>query len=349
MDQAPDTTAPIAVGARPRPRPQPHPAADADRGLSRYALLPLRLFLGATFLYAGLDKLADPHYLGGLTDPASMAAQAHALAAHSPIGALLDRAAAAPVPSGPAMAFGELAVGFGTLLGLWGRTAALAGAVLNLTLWLSVSWGVHPYYLGNDLIYLVAWLPLMVVGTPHLSLDALLARPSHRLRPAAATAGPRLHPRRHVLLDGVIATLAVAGATLLTGAAAARSRPRTGTGAGRADAAAPPASAKPSVPGFAAASVPVGGALRVSAPGSGDPVYVQQPKAGTYTALSGLCTHSGCTVNPPKDGRFLCPCHNSSFDAATGAVLQGPATRALARFGITRTGDQLHLAPNADS
>jgi thiosulfate dehydrogenase [quinone] large subunit len=81
----------------------------------------------------------------------------------------------------------------------------------------------------------------------------------------------------------------------------------------------------------------------VSAPGSGDPVYVQQPKAGQYTALSGVCSHSGCTVNPPKDGRFVCPCHNSCFDAATGAVLQGPATKALARFGITRSGDQLHL------
>ncbi|MFD5142834.1 Rieske 2Fe-2S domain-containing protein [Streptomyces sp. NPDC058401] len=345
MDQPPGTTAPIAAGpdAHAHAHAHAHPAVGGasggvDRSVSRYALLPLRLFLGATFVYAGLDKLADPHYLGSLTDAASMAAQAHAAAAHSPIGALLDRAAAAPLPSGLAMAFGELAVGFGTLLGLWGRTAALAGAALNLTLWLSVSWGVHPYYLGNDLIYLVAWLPLMIVGTPHLSLDALMARHS---RPAAGTAGARLHVRRRILLDGAIATLAVTGAALLTGAAAARTRPRTS--------AAPSASAEPSVPGFPAASVPVGGALRVSAPGSGDPVYVQQPKAGQYTALSGLCTHSRCTVNPPKDGRFLCPCHNSSFDAATGAVLQGPATQALARFGITRTGDQLHLAPNADS
>ncbi|MCX4775604.1 ubiquinol-cytochrome c reductase iron-sulfur subunit [Streptomyces sp. NBC_01264] len=201
--------------------------------------------------------------------------------------------------------------------------------------------------LGNDLIYLVAWLPLMLVGTPHLSLDALTAR---RGRPTAGAAGARLHVRRHLLLDGAIATLAVAGATLLTGAAAARSRPRTSAAPtdAPAPAPAPSASAGPSGPGFAAASVPVGGALRVSAPGSGDPVYVQQPKPGEYTALSGLCTHSGCTVNPPKDGRFLCPCHNSSFDAATGAVLQGPATQALARFGITRTGDQLRLQPGED-
>jgi thiosulfate dehydrogenase [quinone] large subunit len=147
-----------------------------------------------------------------------------------------------------------------------------------------------------------------------------------------------------VLLDGGIATLAVAGAGLITGATVARNRrttahaavPGRGTGAGS-DASLPAAS----VP---VASVPVGGAVRTAAPGSGDPVYVVQPTAGQYAAFSGVCTHSGCTVQPPKGGRFVCPCHNSCFDAATGAVLQGPATKALARYGITRTGDQLHLS-----
>ena len=174
------------------------------RSLSRHALLPLRLFLGATFIYAGLDKLTDPHYLGGLADSASMAAQAHAVAAHSPIGVLLDQAVRSPTPTGLAMAFGELAVGFGTLLGLWGRLAAVGGALINLTLWLSVSWGVHPYYLGNDLIYLMAWVPLVLAGTPQFSLDELIAR---HARGTAAGQG-----RRQVLVDGGIATLAVAGA-----------------------------------------------------------------------------------------------------------------------------------------
>lgn len=308
-----------------------------DRSLSRHALLPLRLFLGATFVYAGLDKLADPHYLGGLGDPASMAAQAHAVAAHSPIGALLDQAVRSPTPAGLAMAFGELAVGFGTLLGLWGRLAAVGGALISLTLWLSVSWGVHPYYLGNDLIYLMAWVPLVLAGTPRFSLDALIAR---HARGTAAGRG-----RRQVLVDGGIATLAVAGAVLLTGAGVARTRhgaAAAGTGTSTDAGAGAGAGA-----GIAATSVPVGGVLRVSAPGSGDPVYIQQPRAGQYTALSGVCSHSGCTVNPPKDGRFVCPCHNSCFDAATGALLQGPATKALARFGITRSGDRLHLGAEA--
>jgi thiosulfate dehydrogenase (quinone) large subunit len=328
-------------------------SSEVTPSLVRHALLPLRLFLGVTFVYAGLDKLADPHYLGGLADPASFASQAHAVAAHSPIGGLLDLAVRTPTPTGLLMAFGELAVGLGTLLGLWGRIAAAGGALVNLSLFLSVSWGVRPYYLGNDLAYLMAWLPLVLAGTPSFSLDALLAR--------HAAAAPEGHGRRQVLVDGAIAALAVAGTGLLTGAAVARSRPRTSR-APSADAAPTPSAAPPSAPtpsaaptasgpaGAAAdgpsvpvASVPVGGGVRTAAPGSGDPVYVVQPVAGTYAAFSGVCTHAGCTVNPPKDGTFVCPCHNSCFDAATGAVLRGPATRALARVGITRTGDQLHL------
>ena len=308
----------------------------------RHALLPLRVFLGVTFVYAGLDKLADPHYLGGLADPGSFASQAHAVAPHSPIGGLLDLAVRTPTPTGLLMAFGELAVGLGILVGLWGRIAAAGGALVNLSLFLSVSWGVHPYYLGNDLVYLMAWIPLVLAGTPTFSLDALLSR-------HAVAAGPGGGGRRRMLVDSAIAALAVAGTGLLTGAAVARTRPRTASAPSIDAATTPapgastgaPAPAGPSVP---AASVPVGGGVRTAAPGSGDPVYVVQPVAGTYAAFSGVCTHAGCTVNPPKDGQFVCPCHNSCFDAATGAVLRGPATEPLSRLALTRTGDQLHLS-----
>ncbi len=308
----------------------------------RHALLPLRLFLGVTFVYAGLDKLGDPHYLGGLADPGSFAAQAHAVAPHSPIGGLLDLAVRTPTPTGLLMAFGELAVGLGVLVGLWGRIAAAGGALISLSLFLSVSWGVHPYYLGNDLAYLMAWIPLVLTGTPSFSLDALLAR-------HASAAGPEDGGgRRRMLVDSAIAALAVAGTGLLTGAAVARTRPRTAA-APSADAAPGPApsgsaGAAPSGPSVPAASVPVGGGVRTAAAGSGDPVYVVQPVAGTYAAFSGVCTHAGCTVNPPKDGQFVCPCHNSCFDAATGAVLRGPATKPLTRLSVTRAGDQLHLS-----
>ncbi|MBB5832148.1 Rieske (2Fe-2S) protein [Brachybacterium aquaticum] len=46
------------------------------------------------------------------------------------------------------------------------------------------------------------------------------------------------------------------------------------------------------------------------------------------TAYSGYCTHNGCALS--QEGEELdCPCHGSRFDAATGEVLNGPATRHL--------------------
>ena len=58
-------------------------------------------------------------------------------------------------------------------------------------------------------------------------------------------------------------------------------------------------------------------------------VVLTRDAAGTVRAFSATCTHQGCTVSDVRDGRIDCPCHGSRFDAATGAVVQGPATRAL--------------------
>ncbi len=46
-------------------------------------------------------------------------------------------------------------------------------------------------------------------------------------------------------------------------------------------------------------------------------------------AFSATCTHQGCTVDGVSDGVITCPCHGSAFDAGTGKVVTGPATRAL--------------------
>ena len=58
-------------------------------------------------------------------------------------------------------------------------------------------------------------------------------------------------------------------------------------------------------------------------------VVLTRDAAGTVRAFSATCTHQGCTVSDVRGGRIDCPCHGSRFDAATGAVVQGPATRAL--------------------
>ncbi|MFI7297270.1 DoxX family protein [Streptomyces sp. NPDC050121] len=139
---------------------------------TRYALLPLRIFLGVTFIYAGLDKLTDGAFLKG-SGAGSIGDTMRAARDSSAIPALVDMALKSPVGFGYAMAFGELAVGIGTLLGLLTRIAALGGALISLSLWLTVSWASDPYYYGNDLAYLMAWLPLVLAGAPVLSLDGV--------------------------------------------------------------------------------------------------------------------------------------------------------------------------------
>ena len=140
---------------------------------TRYALLPLRVFLAVTFIYAGLDKLTDSAFLadsgsGSIGDMMSSA-----------IPAMIDMALNNPVGFGYAIALGELAVGIGTLLGLLTRLAAFGGALISLSLWLTVSWSASPYYYGNDLPYLMAWLPLILAGAPVLSVDAAIRSRRH--------------------------------------------------------------------------------------------------------------------------------------------------------------------------
>jgi thiosulfate dehydrogenase [quinone] large subunit len=140
---------------------------------TRFALLPLRIFLGITFIYAGLDKLTDDAFLD--EGPGSLVEQLNGVEATAAVPAMIDLAQQSPETFGWLILLGEIAVGLGTLFGLWGRIAAVGGAVISLSLWLTVSWSVEPYYLGNDLAYLMAWTPLMLAGTPRWSLDSVLA------------------------------------------------------------------------------------------------------------------------------------------------------------------------------
>ncbi|MGW0612986.1 DoxX family protein [Streptomyces sp. NPDC002788] len=138
---------------------------------TRYALLPLRVFLGVTFIYAGLDKLTDSAFMRD-SGAGSLGDMMRAVRDSSAIPALVDLSLKSPVGFGYAIAFGELAVGIGTLLGLFARLAALGGALISLSLWLTVSWASDPYYYGNDLAYLMSWIPLVLAGAPLLSVDA---------------------------------------------------------------------------------------------------------------------------------------------------------------------------------
>ncbi|MEU8705217.1 DoxX family protein [Streptomyces sp. NPDC048565] len=141
----------------------------------QYALLPLRIFLGVTFVYAGLDKLTDSAFLSA-SGAGSIGEMMHAVRDSAAIPGLVDLALKSPEGFGYAIAIGELLVGLGTLAGLRARVAALGGVLISLSLWLTVSWQSTPYYYGNDLPYLFCWVPLLLAGAPYWSLDALFGR-----------------------------------------------------------------------------------------------------------------------------------------------------------------------------
>jgi len=60
-------------------------------------------------------------------------------------------------------------------------------------------------------------------------------------------------------------------------------------------------------------------------------------------AFSPQCPHLGCAYHwNSKNQEFLCPCHASTF-SLEGAVLTGPAPRALDRFDVRVEADRLLL------
>jgi thiosulfate dehydrogenase (quinone) large subunit len=143
--------------------------------LSGWALLPLRAFLGFTFCFAGLQKLANPNFFNA-NSPSSIQAQMIASIRISPLHEILGHLLRFAVPIGIVIALAEVAVGLGTLLGLWTRIAAVGGMVLALTLFLTVSFHSSPYYTGADIVFLFAWIPLVLAGSGGvLSLDGVIA------------------------------------------------------------------------------------------------------------------------------------------------------------------------------
>jgi thiosulfate dehydrogenase (quinone) large subunit len=311
-----------------------------------WVLLPLRLFLGITFLYAGLSKIAQSSFLDEKS-PTSMHATLLAVKGSSPIGGLLGPVVDHTFVFGVFMALAETAVGIGTLLGLFSRIAALGGMVLSFSLFLTVSWGADPWYTGADIVYLVAFTPLILAGALPYSVDEWLARAAVRVPGVGED-----RTRRALLAGGAaVGALVAVGLSSLfrSNSSSADAGPTTGgatpspTGsAGSGSTPSPSASASSGAKGLVAASaVPVGGAKEVTDPTSGDQVWVLQLETGKYTAVDAKCPHQGCAVNfVSASGGFRCPCHQSAF-TSTGALTRGPATSGLKAIPVTESNGQI--------
>ena len=354
----------------------PSPVPPPPRPAAAWALLPLRAFLGGTFTFAGLQKLANPAFFRA-SYPASIQAQLLAASRHSPLHGLLHSLSHVAVPLGVLFALAELAVGLGTVVGLLGRLAAVGGVILSVSLFLTVSYHSSPYYTGADIVFAFAWLPFVVAGPGPLSLDAFLARVTARSAPTGRTG--MMLDRRSLLLRGAWAAAVAALAALMAGLAAglgrlvgggrrAPSSVSLGTGKGDSStssttgstvtpsttptsAAGSPSSTQPTTtttrpslpPGKRvgpASVVPVGGAAPFQDPRSGDPAIVVRPSSASFLAFDAVCPHAGCTVQYDSSQRlFVCPCHGSEFNGRTGAVEVGPAPSGLRKIPIAEGSD----------
>lgn len=93
------------------------------------------------------------------------------------------------------------------------------------------------------------------------------------------------------------------------------------------------APAPSAVPIAKLADLPVGAARAFAYPKPEDIALLVRVDDETLVAFDQRCTHLSCAVVPePGNNRFHCPCHNGSFDLATGRPTAGPPRRPLTRI-----------------
>jgi len=334
------------------------------------ALFPLRLFLGATFVYAGIQKLSDPGFLHPGA-PTYIGTQLHGFASGTPGGFVL-RAFALPHPrlAGVAVALVEILVGLLVTAGLYTQIAAAVGLSLNFLLFLTASWHTTPYFLAPDLVFSFAWLPIVLAGAEgQPALDNLTAARSRALarrtrlrppQPGEAIAEPA-STRRALLAEFAGMAVAVAGISALAKGSYTAARTLTvggggdhspaGGGGSSGGGAAPAAGGGgASVPSGAVKlgpgkRLPSGAAATYTDPSDGSPDILIRDEGGNLKSFSAVCTHAGCTVGY-EGGVIVCPCHGGEYSAETGEVIAGPPPSGLAPKRVVESGGQIYAVPS---
>ena len=327
-----------------------------------WALVPLRVFLGATFVFAGVDKLLDPRFFDA-SSPTSIQAQMEAFVRLSPIGGLVQLGQPFAVPIGLGIALAEIAAGLGALTGLAFRLAAALGAALSILFFLTASWGTRPFYYGADLPYAAGWVTLVLAGHGGLLVSRRFIEwasgtpiPSDAAEVVSVAAAPPASPARRVVLQAaVLGALALVAAAISlpfreslspVGTTPGGSETPDGSAQGAPEPSAAPTPVGSAPPGIAIASIAAvsrTGATRFKVPftappplPAGDPGVIVKLADGSFVAFDAVCTHAGCTVGWDATQRLLvCPCHDATFDPAHGAaVLAGPTDTPLAQIPI---------------
>jgi thiosulfate dehydrogenase [quinone] large subunit len=326
------------------------------RKLPSAVLLPLRLFFGATFLYAGLQKLTDAQFFSP-TAPGFIGHQMGGFVrAGSPLSGLLTAVAIPHAKEfGALIALCEVWVGLSALLGLLLRFGALGGMATSLTFYLTASWSTHPYFLGADLPYAFGWLTLALAGPDALTLDNYFfngarvqaaewqrSHPRTRRRGTAPVPGATGVVPRKAALQGLGAAAGVVAGGGLVGAIAKVMTPDSTVAA---TSAVLPSTPAPRAAGSAPAgqtllgsvkSLSVNSAASYTDPQSGDPALLIHLANGKFVAFDAVCTHAGCTVEyDPTQQEIVCPCHGAVYDPTrAAAVINGPAQQPLATLNV---------------
>jgi thiosulfate dehydrogenase [quinone] large subunit len=267
----------------------------------------LRLWLGATWVYGGWNKATDSGFLNQ-SSPHYIGEQLNGYLASSPISSILRHMMEHATLIGWGVMISEFAIGIAILMGVAMELASFGGFAMAITLWLSATWSVKPYFLGSDTAYAIMWLALFLYFMQNRKLTAVI---------------PNLRDRRQVIQLGSVAGISLvatfAGKIFKTGG----STPE----AGKAIA--------------SLADIPVGGTKNFTA-ADGSPAILFRTKAGVF-AYSRICTHQGCSVNyDAQSNTLLCPCHGAQFDQdANGKVLNGPATTPIASIKVAIKGQNI--------
>lgn len=340
-----------ARGQKPTYIPPTPVRVNAPLVVSPYAMLPLRFFFGLTFVYAGLQKLTDSQFFSP-SAPGYIGKQMAGFARGSPISVLMTSLA---IPHaqffGGMIAFSELLVGIAVTVGLLTRVAALGGMMINLTLWLTATWHVSPYFLGSDVVFCAGWLTLALTGAGPYSLDQSTFSVWWQQRMGSAE--PRLHPAvaraafmrgvtavaGFVALGGVVGALAkmlTPDALFASNAAGSVVSTTTAPAGATGSTSAAPAASGPGTLLGSIKGMPVNQAATYTDPASGDPAVLVHLPSGKFVAYDAVCTHAGCTVQyDPTQKLLVCPCHGAAYDPTqAAAVVSGPAPTPLATLAV---------------
>jgi thiosulfate dehydrogenase [quinone] large subunit len=280
----------------------------------------LRLWLGITFTYAGLDKALD----GGFLNPEAttyIGKQLAGFAQQSPISPLLNKMVEHATLVGAGTMVGEIAIGLATLFGVFPFLAAIAGAGLSASLWLSSSFYVTPYFLASNTAYLIMWL-----------VFALSVMPRKRTVSRVLNVD-----RRGAIGIGVVGLLSVAFAVVgnlfarpaRIASSAVKIVTKKGGGA--------PANAIASI-----SDLNVGSALQIKL-ASGDPGILIRTATDAVCAFSAVCTHEGCSVDYDSVSKeLICPCHGARFDPLqNGKAIGGPTRTPLTELPVEISGEYI--------